>query len=232
MGWQVTGKVCHTASPHYNSLTLLFPALVTTREKVSKNTSKPLPFVRKANGQLSQNFPFTRDHVTLIEARKLRWWRYPTMQCRDLYSTSVQGSLWAQMERSHVQTTPRLACRLSYAAALDPPLSSPAGLVVKFTHHPANTERRITSNSHSNFYHWAVDYNCWKCDSLLHLGGNTICHDVMKINSAPISAAYWTCSTFKFERSSFRKMCIKCFHVRLYWIHKNKVSFSYNTSHR
>ena len=73
------------------------------------------------------------------------------MQCRDLYSTGVQGSLWAQMERSHVQTTPCLACRLSYAAALDPPSSSPAGLTVKFTHHSATTEKRITSNSHSNF---------------------------------------------------------------------------------
>lgn len=106
------------------------------------------------------------------------------MQCRGLQSASVQGSLWAQMERSHIQTTPHLACRVSHAVSLHPPSESPASSAVKFTHQSADTKQRNTFAASQwlpqfSFYYRAEVYSL-QCGSLLQRG--EFCCSIVKIN--------------------------------------------------
>lgn len=53
----VIGKVCHVDLPHSRRLALLFPALVTTREKASKNTRTHPHFCQGGKRPSQREFP-------------------------------------------------------------------------------------------------------------------------------------------------------------------------------
>lgn len=115
----VTGKLCHITSAHYSCLIFIFPALAIKKER------KRLKIPAHPSKQPTQReFPLHKRSRRTDRGPRAAWWRYPTMQLSDLCSAGVRGSPRGQMERSHVETIPRLARILSYAPALRPPLGS------------------------------------------------------------------------------------------------------------
>lgn len=123
------------------------------------------------------------------------------MTCTSLACGARSGP---PTERSHVQTTPRLACRLSYA-----PCSTSSLLASRSEVHTSvcrcRAKNHILAGERlpplSHLYHGAGDYNCRKCDSLLHLGDKKFCRSEMKINTAP----YFSTAQLTWRRS-FREM--------------------------
>ncbi len=149
------------------------------REKMSKNTDTILQTASSARISPSQA-------IMLL-------WQGP-MSCMmeishnsvQRFQQSVQSSPWGQTERSHIQTTPRLARRVFYAPALHPP----SHLLQARLWSSHLGELRIASllvscsPRFSFFNHGAVHYNRRECDFLLYLGDKR--KSVMvKINAAP-----------------------------------------------
>lgn len=104
-----------------------------------------LYFCQEGKQPAQREFPLHKQSRRTDRGLRAAWWRYPTMQCRDLYSTGVRGSPWGPMEGSHVQTTACFACRTllcSCSTSSSPRLLQ--ALAGKFTHRSADTKRKFT----------------------------------------------------------------------------------------
>lgn len=176
----MTGKLCHAASPHSSCLTFIFPALVMKKErKCLKIPTHTLQTASSARISPSQAIVSHKQ-----EAYELRDGDIPQCSAVARTAPACRARPRGQMERSHVQTTPRLARRLSYVPALHPPILVSCRLRCEVhTSVCADAERRITSSlvsgcpGFSFLNHKAVDYNWLKCDTLLHRGDKKFCHD-------------------------------------------------------
>ena len=152
--------------PHHSCLTFTFPAPVTKKE--TKHLKIPAhPYKQPAQ----REFPFTSDHVAPTEARELHDGDIP--QCSAATSTVLApgahpGIRW----RAH-------AFRQLLRSLADPPTvrCRPRRLLrarlwsSHFSRSEESHPRWLAAPPPvSPFNHEDADYDCWKCDFLLHLG--------------------------------------------------------------